>query len=64
MEPEGSLPHAQQPAGCPCSEPINAVYWLKAKLFTLTAGLKIGSLSTFDIPKHQTAILIDFYRNK
>jgi hypothetical protein len=62
MEPEGSLPHAQQP---PCRVSlVNAVYWLKAKLFTLTAGLKIGSLSTSDIPKYQTAILIDFYRNK
>jgi len=40
MEPEGSLPHAQQLAGCPCPEPINAVYWLKAKLFIFTAGLR------------------------
>ena len=40
MEPEGSLPHSQQPATCPYPVPDIYLYWTGIKLYKSDFSIK------------------------
>ena len=43
MEPEGSLPHSQEPATCPCPEPDQSILRPPTNLFKMRYNIILPS---------------------